>query len=98
MVELAGLLACDRSNVTGLVGRLEARGLLARVPDQRDRRLKQILLTDAGRKLRAALQERLFAESPATADLEPDERRRLLALLRRLTPEVDEPTDPAPSR
>ena len=98
MSELAGLLACDPSNVTGLVGRLEARGLLARVPDQRDRRLKQILLTDAGRALRAALQDRLFAASPATVDLEPDERQRLLALLRRLTSELDEPTEPAPSR
>ena len=32
MHELATMLACDNSNVTGIVDRLEARGLVARQP------------------------------------------------------------------
>ena len=42
MHKLATLLACDNSNVTGLVDRLEARGLVAREPYDRDRRVKHI--------------------------------------------------------
>ena len=49
MNELAALLACDNSNVTGLVDRLEARGLVTRQPSPEDRRVKHIVLTDAGR-------------------------------------------------
>jgi DNA-binding MarR family transcriptional regulator len=39
MHELAGLLACDNSNVTGLIDRLEARGLVSRQPSSDDRRV-----------------------------------------------------------
>ena len=35
MTELAALLACDNSNVTGLIDRLEARGLVARQPSSK---------------------------------------------------------------
>lgn len=53
MNELATLLNCDSSNVTGIVDRLEARGLVARRPDERDRRVKRIVLTPLGVELRA---------------------------------------------
>ncbi len=88
MGEIAVALACDRSNVTGLVDRLAARGLMKRVVDEDDRRVKHLWLTDEGQALRAALQERFFAESPATAGLPGEERRQLLLLLRKLTPDV----------
>ena len=52
----------------------------------RDRRVKQLLLTNDGQAYRAALQGRFFAESPATADLAPSERRQLLTLLCKVTP------------
>ena len=45
MHEIASLLACDSSNVTGIVDRLEARGLVTRRTAERDRRVKQILPT-----------------------------------------------------
>ena len=38
---LAALLVCDASNVTGIVDRLEARGLVRREADTADRRVKQ---------------------------------------------------------
>src|SRR5579864_5983054 len=53
MHELANMLACDNSNVTGLVDRLEARGLVTRKPSAEDRRVKHVVLTAAGRRVRA---------------------------------------------
>ncbi|MDQ3412795.1 MAG: MarR family transcriptional regulator [Chloroflexota bacterium] len=88
MGDIAVAMACDRSNVTGLVDRLATRGLVERVADPGDRRIKYLVLTDAGRTHRAALQERLLARSLATDALVPSERRQLLLLLRKLTPEI----------
>lgn len=90
MCEVAAILACDRSNVTGLVGRLEDRGLVERTSDPHDRRVKRLRLTAAGAATAAAVQARMFADSPSTADLDAEERRRLLALLRKLTPDLPE--------
>src|SRR5687767_13532349 len=61
MGEVAQALACDPSNVTGLVDRMAARGLVCRVVDANDQRVKHVVLTDQGRTQRAALQARLFA-------------------------------------
>lgn len=88
MGDIAEALACDRSNVTGLVDRLAARGLLQRVPDAADRRIKHLILTEEGQSLRAQIQARLFAGSPAIDALQPAERFQFLQLLRTLTPEI----------
>lgn len=90
MCEVAAILACDRSNVTGLVDRLEDRGLVERTADTTDRRMKRLRLTSEGAAKAAAVQARMFADSPSTADLDADERRSLLALLRKLTPDLPE--------
>lgn len=90
MGEIAATLACDPSNVTGLVDRMAARGLVTRVTDADDQRIKLLVLTDQGRVLRIALQNRLFANSPAIDALAPLERRQLLLLLRKLTPAIGE--------
>ena len=50
-IELSRSLIMHRSNVTGLVDRLEARGLLQRRDLARDRRAYRVILTGAGRKL-----------------------------------------------
>ena len=50
-IELSRQLIMHRSNVTGLVDRLEKRGLLRRKDDSTDRRAYVIVLTAAGRKL-----------------------------------------------
>src|SRR5438270_12535362 len=55
MHHLATLLGCDNSNVTGLVDRLAARGLVARQPSPDDRRVKHVVLTAAGRRLHEQL-------------------------------------------
>ena len=47
--QLAERLACVKSNVTQLVDRLEADGLVNRTSDPNDRRSRLAVLTDAGR-------------------------------------------------
>ncbi len=83
MSELAGRLACDSSNVTGLVDRLESRGLVARQSSAEDRRVKHVVLTDDGE----ALRERMLCqvgEAPRGFErLNADELRQLRDLLRR---------------
>jgi DNA-binding MarR family transcriptional regulator len=83
MRRLACALHCDSSNVTGIVDRLEERGLVERRPDPADRRVKLLLLTDAGGELRALLVRRL-ADPPAPLQrLSADEQRALRDLMRR---------------
>src|SRR5690348_2450936 len=53
MSEVAAILNCDNSNVTGIVDGLEERGLATRQPAPADRRVKLIALTAEGRRLRA---------------------------------------------
>ncbi len=48
---LAELLVVDRSNVTGLVDRMEAAGWVERRDDPADRRVYRVALTPAGRRL-----------------------------------------------
>jgi DNA-binding MarR family transcriptional regulator len=83
MGELAQRLVCDASNVTGLVDRLESRGLIERRPGPGDRRVRMLVLTPAGEELRARALAR-FGEAPAgIAALTADEQRTLRDLLRK---------------
>src|SRR6202035_196210 len=51
MGEMARGIGCDPSYITALVDDLDARGLARRQPDPDDRRVKIIVLTEAGRTL-----------------------------------------------
>ena len=87
MSRLAEVLSCDASNVTGLVDRMEARGLLARRPSPADRRVKVLELTATGERLRAEMLRHMTGQPLPLASLRPDERRALVALLERLVGE-----------
>jgi len=87
MGRLAETLACDASNVTGLVDRLESRGLLRRRPSARDRRVKVLQLTPAGSRLRAQLLRQTAGRSLPLARLSFDERRTLVRILEALVDE-----------
>lgn len=50
-IELSRLLIVHRSNITGLVDRLELRGLVKRQNVRTDRRVYRVILTPAGREL-----------------------------------------------
>ncbi len=51
MSELADELGLGLSNATGVINRMEERGLVGRRDDPTDRRLVRVELTDAGRRL-----------------------------------------------
>lgn len=86
MSDLAGHLACDPSNVTGLADRLQRRGLVERVTGA-DRRVKTLQLTPTGRGLRNRLAQRVAAGSTVTARLDRAEQDRLSDLLDKLLAE-----------
>jgi DNA-binding MarR family transcriptional regulator len=84
MRELSARLRANPSNVTVVVGRLEARGLVSRRGGD-DRRVKSVLLTSAGVDLRRRLANRLTDDHPAVSGLSSSQRDALLRLLRRLS-------------
>jgi DNA-binding MarR family transcriptional regulator len=81
---LAEKLSCDASNVTGLVDRLESRGLAKRRASEDDRRVKVLDLTPAGTRLRALVIERMTEPPDPLARLSPAEQRALVKILERL--------------
>ncbi|MEU1269472.1 MarR family transcriptional regulator [Streptomyces sp. NPDC005799] len=84
MRKLAQKLKCEPSNVTGIVDRLESRGLVERRPDPADRRVKLAAATDEGRRVARELREGLrFAREPL-AGLSEEERLSLRDLLQRM--------------
>ena len=80
----AETLACDASNVTGLVDRLESRGLVRRRPSAADRRVKVLDLTPTGSRLRAVLLDRMTAPPATLGRLSVHEQRALVRILTRL--------------
>jgi DNA-binding MarR family transcriptional regulator len=84
MGRLAETLSCDASNVTGLVDRLEARGLVERQPSAGDRRVKVIRLTPAGARLRARLHRRVTTGALPLSKLSVSEQRALVRILEAL--------------
>jgi DNA-binding MarR family transcriptional regulator len=87
MSRLAATLSCDASNVTGLVDRLEARGLVLRRPSPSDRRVKVLDLTPTGSRLRAQLLRRMPLP---LSRLSLREQRALVKMLERLVDEEPE--------
>jgi DNA-binding MarR family transcriptional regulator len=64
MTSIAEALACDASNVTGIVDKLESRGLIMRGNASHDRRIKTIFLTAQGNAVVTELTA-AFLEPPA---------------------------------
>src|SRR5437868_3482773 len=75
MSRLADTLSCDASNVTGLVDRLESRGLVRRQPSPQDRRVKVLQLTPTGARLRTHLLRRMTGGSLPLSRLSLDQQR-----------------------
>jgi DNA-binding MarR family transcriptional regulator len=81
--EVAKWLSCDTSNVTGIVDRLEARGLVERRAAPGDRRVKMLALTDAGAALRDEITRRMAVPPEPLAALPRTDQRALRDILRR---------------
>ncbi len=84
MRRIAKKLKCEPSNVTGIIDRLETRGLVERKPDPADRRVKLAAVTEDGRRTADLLRDSLdFAREPL-GELSNDERTALRDLLKRM--------------
>ena len=84
MSTLAEALVCDASNVTGIVDKLELRGLIARQGTDHDRRVKQLAVTERGRRIRDKLVAAVMNPPAAVKALPSDVKTRLTDLLRGL--------------
>jgi MarR family transcriptional regulator, organic hydroperoxide resistance regulator len=83
MSDLAEALHCDNSNVTGIVDRLEDRGLVERRSATHDRRVKMLAVTERGAEVRERLAERLEQAPGPLARLSPEDQRALRDIMRR---------------
>jgi DNA-binding MarR family transcriptional regulator len=83
MSELAQALFCDNSNVTGIVDRLEERELVRREAAEGDRRVKLLVLTKEGERMRIELTKRMAEPPPPIASLSDKDQRALRDILKR---------------
>lgn len=85
MCDLGGKLLMSGANVTGVIDRLESKGLVRRVMQAGDRRTYFIHLTDAGGKLISKIFSR-HAEviEELASSLTSAEKRQLTSLLKKL--------------
>ncbi len=90
MSELAQSLFCDNSNVTGIVDRLEERGLVIREAAKGDRRVKLIVLTKEGERMRHEITKRLAEPPPAIAALSEKDQRALRDILKRAVENISD--------
>ena len=82
--ELGSALGVDRSTMVSLIDQLESAGLATRRPSAKDRRAREIGITTKGRRLLERARGLISGvEDQVLAGLTADERRELLALLRR---------------
>src|ERR687887_2121188 len=98
MGELAKQLACDNSNVTWITDRLEERGLVERRPAPHDRRVKLLVVTERGRRLREEIEARLAEPPPPIASLSREDQRTLRDILRRAAEHPDRRRGQEPSQ
>ncbi|MFF9193680.1 MarR family winged helix-turn-helix transcriptional regulator [Streptomyces sp. NPDC014779] len=91
MRALAETLTCDASNMTGIIDRLEKRGLVRREPDAADRRVKNVILTAEGERVSDAIRARMHLTRDGLERLDDEERRSLHALLEQVF--APRPTD-----
>lgn len=92
MSELAICLGCDASNVTAIVDRLEARGLVERRSAGHDRRVKALVMTPAGTELFQAIHERMQFPPPVLANLSPADAEALCGIFERALASIETPT------
>lgn len=89
--ELARRLGVEVPSITRAAQRMEASGLVTRVPDEGDRRLVRVTLTDQGRGLRDGVTRVLDETSDrALRGLSTAERAELVRLLERVGDNLDD--------
>jgi DNA-binding MarR family transcriptional regulator len=91
MGELSKRMMVTGGNITGITNQLETEGLVARVPDPKDRRVYSVKLTPAGRAAFAAMaqvHEGWIAE--LLHGVSSDDKTRLIELLSQMKRQLNE--------
>jgi DNA-binding MarR family transcriptional regulator len=86
MNQIAGRMHCDASNLTGIVDRLEGRGLVERRVRADDRRVKEIALTPDGRRVKRQV-DGVLNVTPVLGALSARDQAALRNLLARVLQE-----------
>jgi DNA-binding MarR family transcriptional regulator len=84
MKDLARRMSCDASFITAIADNLEKRGYMRREPCQRDRRVKNLVLTPEGEVAKERLMAQLAVMMPWCYALDDTERQDFLGLLRKM--------------
>jgi DNA-binding MarR family transcriptional regulator len=81
---LSELIAFDKATLGGVLDRLEAKGLIARLPSRQDRRVKSLTLTEAGGALLESVGARVVAaQAEMMQPLSEAEQAQFIALLKK---------------
>jgi DNA-binding MarR family transcriptional regulator len=79
---------CDASSATWIVDRLESRGLVVRGSHPTDRRVKTVLLTEEGRRVKEQIIARLHTPPASVSEMNARALGELIDVLRRLPPDL----------
>jgi DNA-binding MarR family transcriptional regulator len=84
---LAAAIGADKTRIIGTLDELQNGGYIDRRPDPDDRRARLLAITDAGRRVKDAVQDEIQrGEERWLGELSAEERRTFLRVLERLTP------------
>jgi len=89
MKEMGQRMHCDPSFVTVVTNGLEKHGLARRETCERDRRIKNVVLTAEGVSMREKLEKELAARMPWANALDTSDRECLLTILRKIVTAAD---------
>ncbi|WP_255495395.1 MarR family winged helix-turn-helix transcriptional regulator [Nocardia sp. GTS18] len=81
MRRLAETMYCDASNITGIINRLEKRGLVRRETSAADRRVTHLVITPEGEQVTDAIRAKMHLTRAGLERLDAEQRRTLSALL-----------------
>ncbi len=83
---LASAIGADKTRIIRTLDDLQDDGYIERRPDPADRRVRLLAITDAGRRVKDAVQDGIqHGEERWLGELDADERRTFLRVLERLT-------------
>lgn len=87
-------IAYDRATIGGVIDRLEQKGYVERTISRRDRRAREVRLTQKGRDIhRRLLPEVAGFQGEILPGLRPEERAKFLALARKVVESTSERSD-----
>lgn len=84
MRALAHIMVCDASNVTGIIDRLEKRGLVRREASASDRRVTNLVITVEGEQVTDAIRAKMHTTREGLNSLSAEDQDHLYVLLKRV--------------